>query len=119
MTRAHDTGLGHPKAKDQVVSPQSYVTVPTARGAGLLCIHWVTGESFKNIIRSLYLSKLFLTGNLEEGFLNAMGNCYEVAMLKTGTLNRDVKKTENRCVLWSLLNSLQCLRRLTLGLPGA
>lgn len=60
MAGAHDTGLGHPKAKDQVVSPQGYVTVPTARGAGLLCIHWVTGESFKkgNIITSSFLAEI-------------------------------------------------------------
>ena len=50
MAGAHDTGLGNPEAKDQVVSPQGDVTVPTARGAGLLCIHRVTGESFRKEI---------------------------------------------------------------------
>lgn len=47
MAGAHDTGLGYPKAKDQIVSPQGYVTVPTARRAGLLGVHWVTDESHK------------------------------------------------------------------------
>lgn len=61
MAGAHDTGLGHPKAKDQVVSPQGYVIVPTTRRAGLLRIHRVTGESHKKKVRSLFLFELFLT----------------------------------------------------------
>lgn len=44
MAGAHDTGLGHPKAKDEIVPPQCHVTVTTARGARLLRIHRVTGE---------------------------------------------------------------------------
>lgn len=64
MAGAHDTGLGHPKAKDQVVSPQCYVIVPASRRAGLLRIHWVAVESYRNKIRSLFLSELFLTWNL-------------------------------------------------------
>lgn len=60
MAGAHDTGLGHPEAKDQVVSPQGYVIVPAARRAGLLCIHWVTGESHKKK-RRLFLSEMLLT----------------------------------------------------------
>lgn len=47
MAGAHDTGLGNPEAKDQVVSPQRDVIVPAARRAGLLRIHWVTGEPYK------------------------------------------------------------------------
>lgn len=72
MARAHDTGLRHPKAEDQVVSPQRDVTVPTARGAGLLCIHRVTGESFqKEMLLDPFWrkkSKQFLTGNLRVEF---------------------------------------------------
>lgn len=60
MAGAHDTGLGHPKAQDQVVPPQGYVTVPAARRAGLLRVHWVAGESRKKKIRHLFLSELFL-----------------------------------------------------------
>lgn len=117
MAGAHDTGLGHPKAKDQVVSPQGYIIVPTARRARLLRIHWVTGESYKKKIRSLFLSELFFS---RRSFSYAKGNWNQVAILKIGTLSRDVQKIEDRrSVSWSLLNSLQCSRTLTLGPRGA
>lgn len=76
MAGAHDTGLGHPKAKDQVVSPQGYVSVPTARGAGLLCIYWVTSESHRKeiFIRFLFSDELFFSGLLREEFQNTPGN---------------------------------------------
>lgn len=41
---AHNTRLGHPKAKDQVVSPQRYIVISAARSAGLLCIHRIADE---------------------------------------------------------------------------
>lgn len=62
MAGAHDTGLGHTETKDQVVSPQGDVVVPTARRAGLLCIHWVTGESSE---RKSFLSQGLFMGILE------------------------------------------------------
>lgn len=59
MAGAHDTGLGNPEAKDQVVSPQGNVIVPTACGAGLLCVHRITGESHENRVRSLFFFLLW------------------------------------------------------------
>lgn len=46
---AHNTRLGHPKAKDQVVSPQGCIVISTSRSAGLLWVHRITGER-KNVL---------------------------------------------------------------------
>lgn len=44
MSRAHDAGLRDPEAKNEVVSPQGDVVVPTASGAGFLGVDRATGN---------------------------------------------------------------------------
>ena len=41
---AHDAGLGHAEAQDQVVPPQCHVAVAAPRRAGLLGVHRVAGR---------------------------------------------------------------------------